>query len=150
VDLLLRFDDNGTSHDDLTLQFAGQSHVCDSYYFVLDHFPTGVEGAGKVKAVLRRLLQQWLTAVAGVQDGGMVYLPYDFSDQYTGWLRCERSADVVTVSLGWAEVEGYSFFPSDVGEYLAYLPGFRPSGPSVQAKVMELIQAVRNSINLTA
>jgi hypothetical protein len=150
MDLLLQFDDNGTSHDDLTLRFAGQPHVCDSYYLALDHFPTGAVEAGKVKVVLRRLLEQWLMAVMGVQDGGTVYLPYDFSDQHTGWLRCERSADVVTVSLGWAEVEGYSFFPSDVGEYLAHLPGFRPSGPSAQAKVMQLIQAIRNSINLTA
>lgn len=147
MDLSLRFEDNGTDHDDLVLLFAGQSRTCDAYYLALDRqLLADREDADKVHAVLRRLLEQWLAAAEGLPEGGTAYLPYDFSDQYTGWLRCQRSAGEVTVAIGWAEVEGWSFFSSAVPEYLSCLPGFRPDGPSVRVSIGELAQAIRDSI----
>src|SRR5688500_6083286 len=144
MELSLEFKDNDTAHDDRILRFAGQSWVCDSYYLALDReLLPDREDADKDRAVLRRLLEQWRSAVENVPDGGRVYLPYDFSDQYTGWLRCQRSGSVMDVCRGWAEVEGWSFFPSAVGEYLTDLHGFRPDGPSVHAPVAEVVQAVR-------
>ena len=147
MELSLRFEDNDTAHDDLVLRFAGQSWVCDAYYLALDQglFPER-EDADKVRAVLLRLLERWLSAAENVIDGGTVYLPYDFSDQYTGWLRCQRSGGVADVCRGWAEVEGWSFFPSAVGEYLTQLPGFRPDGPAVQVPLTELVQSIRESM----
>jgi hypothetical protein len=147
MDLTLRFDDKMTGHNDLVLFFAGQSWVCDSYYLALDRkLLPDREDADKVRAVLQRLLLQWLEAVDNMPDGGTVFLPYDFSDQCTAWLRCQRSGSGVTVSHGWANVEGWSFFPSAVGEYLSDLPGFRPNGPSIWVDFGELQQAIRNSL----
>src|SRR5579872_6698507 len=129
MELSLRFQDNNTGHDDLVLRFGGQSWVCDSYYLALDQeLLPEQEGAEKIKAVLRRLLEQWLVAVESMPDGSTVFLPYDFSDQYTGWLQCRRSGAEVAVSRGWAEVEGWSFMPSVIGVYLSQLPGFRIDG----------------------
>jgi hypothetical protein len=151
VDLSLRFDDNGTGHKDLVLCFAGQSWVADSYYLALDRelWPDR-EDAEKVRAVLRRLLAQWLEAVDHMPDGSTVFLPYDFSDQCTAWLRCQRSGSEVLVCRGWAGVEGWSFCPSAVGEYLSHLPGFGPEGPSVLVGVGELRQAIRTSLAVVA
>src|SRR5215470_16626877 len=116
VEPALRFEDNGTAHDDLVLRFGGESWVCDSYYLALDReLLPDREDADKVRAVLRRLLEQWLFAVENLPDNGTAYLPYDFSDQYTGWLACHRSDAQVAVSRGWAEEEGWSLSPSVVG-----------------------------------
>ena len=84
LDLSLRYEDNGTAHDDLFLRFAGQTWPCDSYYFALDRkVRPDDESPAKVKMVLRKLLEQWLTATANLPDGSATFLPYDFSDQST-------------------------------------------------------------------
>ena len=145
--LSLRYEDNDTAHDDLILQFSGERWVCDSYYLALDrNLLHGREDADKVRAVLRRLLEQWLAAVERLPDGGTAYLPYDFSDQYTGWLECQRSAGEVTVSRGFAEVEGGSFFPSAAGDLSERPRGFQVTGPTVQFSLMGLVDDVHESL----
>jgi hypothetical protein len=147
VELSLRFEDNDTAHDDLVLRFAGERWVCDSYYLALDReLLPDREDAGKVRAVLRRLLEQWLAAVERLPDGGTAYLPYDFSDQCTCWLACHRSGDEVTVTRGWADVAGWSFFPSAAGDLFARPCGFHVDGPTVRASALELVEAVRESL----
>ena len=149
MDLSLQFKHNGTAHDDLILRFAGQTRVCDTYYLAIDRglLPER-EDDYKVRAVLRRLLEQWLTAVENIRDGGIIYLPYDFSDEYTGWLQGRRSDNLLELSLGWAAIGGWSFYPSAVGEYLTQLSDFHPDGPSIQVTVAELVQAIQESISL--
>lgn len=145
MDLSLRFDENGTMHNDITLQFAGLSWTCDSYYLALDEgiFPHR-QDAAKVRAVLKRLLDQWLSAVDNLRENDSVYLPYDFSDQYTGWLRCSRSGEWAEVRRGWANLEGWAVLPSAVGHYLTDLPGFLPDGPALRSSISELTGAVRD------
>jgi hypothetical protein len=145
--LSLRFEDNDTAHDDLVLRFASERWVCDSYYLVLDReLLPDREDADKVRAVLRRLLEQWLAALGRLPDGGTAYLPYDFSDQYTGWLACQRSGSEVAVSRGWADVEGWSFFPSAAGDLSARPRGFRADGTTVRCGLPDLVEAVRGSL----
>lgn len=147
VELSLIFEDNGIGHNDLILRFAGQLYACDTYYLALDlMLLPGRTDNDKIRMVLQKLLEQWLSAVENVPDGGKVYLPYDFSDQYTGWLCCFRSGDTATVCKGWAEVEGWSISPSAVGEFLTRLPGFRVEGPTVQVLINEFTEAVRKLV----
>src|SRR6185437_15277193 len=127
-----QFEDNGRFHDDLVLRLGDQHWRCDSYYLLIDRgMLADREDASKVRDVLRRLLEQWHSSVAALREGETCYLPYDFSDQGTGWLRCEAIGPDLNVHHGWAEVEGYSFFPSEVGELLRNLTGFRPDGREV-------------------
>jgi hypothetical protein len=148
MDLSLKFLDNQTGHRDLVLRFAGQSWVSDSYYLALDG---GIlpdrEDADKIRTVLRRLLEQWLVAIDAVPDDGTLYLPYDFSDQCTGWLRCRRLGEAVEVCQGWAGVEGWSFYPSAIGDFFTHLRGFHADGPSLSASITELVLAIRQSID---
>lgn len=146
MDLSLHFEDNHTGHNDLVLRFGGEAWPCDSYYLTLDRelLPER-EDEGKVRAVLRRLLEQWLAVVEQLPDGGTAYLPYDFSDQYTGWLACQRSGDEVVLSRGWADVEGWSFFPSAAGDLFDRPRGFRPDGPRVRGSSAEVVEAIRGS-----
>ncbi|QLA81035.1 hypothetical protein EXV95_10550 [Acidovorax sp. JMULE5] len=99
MDLSLTFHDNKTGHRDIVLRFAGQEWICDSYYLAIDtELLPEVEDEGKIRAVLRRLHEQWLEAIEGLKVGEVAYLPFDFSDQCTGWLRCT------------AKSTGYSIF----------------------------------------
>ena len=107
VEISLRYEDNNTGHNDVVFLFAGQTSSCDSYYFALDGaLMPERQDVHKIRLVLRRLVEQWLTAVENIPEGGAVYLPYDFSDQYTGWLRCARSGNRVNVCQGWSPIEG--------------------------------------------
>jgi hypothetical protein len=147
VELSLRFVDNDTGHDDLILRFAGEQWVCDSYYLALDRgLLPDREDPEKIRAVLRRLLEQWLAVAEQLSDGGAAYLPYDFSDQYTGWLACRRAGGEVEVSRGWAEVEGWSFFPSDAGDLSERPRGFRVDGPTARCMSSELTEAIQASL----
>jgi hypothetical protein len=145
--LSVRFEDNKTAHDDLILRLGGQTCICDSYYLALDD---GVmpdrEDAAKVRAVLKRLLEQWLTAVENLGNGQTAYLPFDFSDQCTSWLECRRSDETITVCSGWATVEGWSFFPSAAGDLFSRPSGFHRDGPIVQGAISELTDAIRASL----
>lgn len=147
MELSLRFEDNDTAHKDIFLTFAGRVWVCDSYYLHLDsHMLPKEGGPDKVRAVLHRLLGQWLSGVENLQEGATVYLPYDFSDQYTAWLRCVRVGKIVEVCRGWAEEEGYSIFPSEIGHYLTDLQDFRAVGPLIHVPYEELLDAIRNML----
>jgi hypothetical protein len=151
LELSLTFNDNGTSHGDVLLRFAGQEWVCDSYYFAIDdETHPEAEDALKVRAVLKRLLEQWLAAVQVLKIDEHAYLPYDFSDQYTGWLRCTRIQAGFRVVQGWSSVEGWSFSPTAVGGLLHQLEGFRAKGPSMTIGANELEDAIRASTSSAA
>ena len=58
------------------------------------------------------------------------------------WLRCDAVGPDLKIQRGWAEVEGYSFFPSDVGPLLKNLTGFRPDGREVVMPREEFLRAI--------
>lgn len=143
----LRYQDNGTLHDDIRLQLEEETWTCDSYYFALDrNVREDDESTTKIKAVLRRLLEQWLMAATDLSDGGTAFLPFDFSDQCTAWVRCKRVGDEVGMSLGWSRVEGWSIFPSEIGCHLSELPDFESWTSEFRSNKEELLQAISDSL----
>ena len=117
--MILEFRDNNTLHDDLFLHFGEQIIECDSYYFALDrNIEPDNEDADKIKAVLKELLNQWKLYISGAKSGEIIYLPFDFSDEYTGCLKCEFQNDLVFLTIGYLQFEGWSFFPSDISTYV--------------------------------
>jgi hypothetical protein len=143
MDFSLRFEDNETGLGDLVLTLGAESWLCDTYYLALDQqILPEQNGVHKIRLVLKHLLQQWLSVVEGLHDGGIGFLPYDFSDQYTVWVRCIRHGDTVEVCRGWAAVEGWSVSPSELGSYMSDLPGFRCDGDIHQVDYDEVKYAV--------
>ncbi len=124
--LSLEFEENGTGHQDLVLTLGDRQWRADSYYLALDGalFPDR-EDAPKIRAVLHRLLQQWLDLVATLADRRTVYLAYDFSDQCTAWIECSREQDAVTLRLGWSTLEGWALSPSELGQHALGPRGFQ-------------------------
>ncbi|MFG2643557.1 hypothetical protein ACGFYP_21605 [Streptomyces sp. NPDC048370] len=103
------------SHDNLQLRLGPYCHTCDSFYLDNDDTATA---SPDLRGNLVRLLEQWRSQVDGLRGTvGTAYLPYDFSDECTGWLRV-GSADGhnAEVQAGWSMVNGWGFTPSD---YLA-------------------------------
>lgn len=126
--LRLTFDDNGTSHGDLRLQFGKFARTGDSYYLGLD---TGIEPAddsrpAKIQAVLRHLLEQWSERLRHLADEETTYLPFEFSDEYTGWLRCRRLGENIQVDIGWSMLPGYEVRPSEFHAHPFRVPDFDP------------------------
>lgn len=147
MDLHFTFEDNGTTHDDLLLTLGDSVWRCDSYYLALDD---GVladeEDARKVRAVLRALLEKWREAIAELADGVTAYLPYDFSDQCTAWLACERNGRDLLVRHGWANVEGWTMTPSTPSSLVEMPAGFRPDSGPWSVPVDDFLKGIARSI----
>jgi hypothetical protein len=126
--LLLRFVPNGRWHEDLILEFAGHTFVCDSYYFSL--YATQHDPIAGTKRVLRDSLGQWYDLVASLHGNAPIYLPYDLSDQCTGWLRCMLVGDeVVQVCQGASRLEGHRVALTDLKRHAAEVSDFTACGP---------------------
>ncbi|WP_329117889.1 hypothetical protein [Streptomyces sp. NBC_01353] len=118
-------------HSDLRLSLGPYLHTCDSYYLVIDESPTASRRLG---ANLARLLEQWKDQVDELKGaGGTAYLPYDFSDQCTAWLRVTstdgRDAEV---HAGWSLVEAWGIEPSN---YVATAPEITDFDPIANAQI---------------
>ncbi|MFE6932165.1 hypothetical protein ACFVDT_09075 [Streptomyces sp. NPDC057699] len=133
TDVALHFDRVRTkgSRNDLRLCIGTYQHGCDSYYFALDDSPSVPGGLGHR---LSRLLEQWSSQVADLRSGGgTAYLPYDFSDQCTAWLRVTSAdGEAAEVQAGWSLVEGWGIYPSD---YLSAAPAVSDFDPITGARV---------------
>jgi hypothetical protein len=147
MDPSLTFKPNRTGHNDVVLYFAEQEWICDSYYFALDNeLLPDIESEEKVRLVLKRLLEQWLEAIRALKVGEVAYLPYDFSDQCTGWLRCTCKPRGYAIAHGWSGVEGWSFAPSAIGILIRELGDFRASGAERVMEADVLVAAIGSSL----
>jgi hypothetical protein len=149
--LSLEFKDNNTGHDDIILTIGEREIVGDAYYFALDR---GVlpeqEDAEKIRIVLKVLLKQWLAAIPSEESDMVVYLPFGFFDQCTYWLKCHFKESNVLVYSGWSNVEGYSFFPSEISKYLPLVSDFEADGPPIELSKVEFYAAINESLSKAA
>ncbi|MGW2340211.1 hypothetical protein [Streptomyces sp. NPDC001661] len=140
--LALRFERRTTkgAHNDLQLRIASYRHRCDSYYLAIDESPTALRHLG---ASLTRLLAQWLEQVDELRvAGGVAYLPYDFSDQCTAWLRVS-SADgcAADVQAGWSLVEAWGIEPSNYRATAPEITDFDPiPNAQIECSMSDLMQ----------
>ncbi len=117
--MFLEFRDNNTLHNDLIFNFDGQIIECDSYYFALDRLiEPEKEDSNKIKKVLTKLLEQWQLYVSRSKSGEIIFLPFDFSDEYTGCLKCEFQNSEVCTTVGYLGFEGWILFPSDISKFV--------------------------------
>ena len=127
---ILKYVYNGRGHEDLILSLPNYERVADTYYFALDSgIRAGDESFEKVRTIIASLLAQWNNAVSSRES--VVFLPYDFSDEYTGCLRVLIEDKVVHVTPGFSKREGWSFSPSDISGYVHSVSDFRTDGPSI-------------------
>lgn len=132
-------------HRDLSVRLGTWCHVCDTYYFALDETSSA---DAEVPEALVRLLEQWSDQVQLLKPtGGTAFLPFDFSDQYTGWFRVTSANGRDTrVEAGWSNIEGWSFYPSDISETARNISDFRAiTGATAQCSIDELLACIAAS-----
>ncbi|MET9960969.1 hypothetical protein ABZ128_18265 [Streptomyces sp. NPDC006326] len=144
ADLALRFEriSSRGAHNDLRLSIGTHRHVCDSYYFAIDQSPTAA-GAG-LGTKMGRLLEQWNEQVAElVGSGGIAYLPYDFSDQCTAWLRVSSpDGQTALVQAGWSRIEAWGIEPSDYAD-TPEVTDFAPiDGAGIECSLLDLTACI--------
>lgn len=116
----------------------------DGCYFGIS--PDDPDHGAPLQIGLRRLLLQWIQVLSTPEDA-LLYLPFDFSDEFTRWLACQKIGDQLLVVFGWAPIEGWAFTPSDFSQFVDGVPGFRPDEPLVvqQFYLPRFISLVRHS-----
>jgi len=129
--ITLTFEDNGRLHGDLVLHIGDAQWRCDSYFLWCEDVRPNLDHVPIVRRVLAKLIEQWAASIRTLEPKHFCFLPYDFSDQSTGWLRCNLVGDDLVVQHGWSTVEGWSFAPSDVGKLMTNLPDFKSEGSPV-------------------
>jgi hypothetical protein len=104
-----------------------ESRTGESYYLGLQ--PNGEAGDFRPVEGTIQLLRMWIRLLVDLPDGQQLFLPFDFSDEYTRWLTLRREFRYVTIVFGWASVEGWAISPSDLSQYANCLPDFMPDEP---------------------
>ena len=110
------------------VQIGEEVRTGDLYYLGID--PRNKDHECSVDVGLVRLINGWIETLLANEGKRIFCLPFDFSDEFTRWLACEKNGNRITVVFGWAEVEGWSFSPSEFSEHSRDLKGFRPDEPT--------------------
>ncbi|MEZ6128458.1 MAG: hypothetical protein R3C59_07230 [Planctomycetaceae bacterium] len=116
-----------TNGDQFRVQIGDEVRSGDLYYLGID--PRNKDHNCDAGVGLQRLIDGWIEAILSNSDGQIFYLPFDFSDEFTRWLACEKRESEITIVFGWAEVEGWSFSPSDFSEQSRDLKAFLADEP---------------------
>lgn len=111
------------------IQIGEEVRSGDLYYLGID--PRNKDHDCSSDIGLMRLIDGWIETIITNDDNCTFYLPFDFSDESTRWLACEKSNSEITIVCGWAEVEGWSFSPSDFSALSRDLSGFQPDEPTI-------------------
>ena len=114
--------------EQFSVRVGDEQRTGELYYLGID--PAASDHDCSPEDGLQRLISGWIAELIQAEDGRILYLPFDFSDEYTRWLACEKSSSNVTCVFGMAEVEGWSFSPSDFSGLARSLQGFQPDKPT--------------------
>lgn len=109
-------------HNNLFLELPKINFIkeADTYYFALDNlFMREIETSTKVRLNLINLFEHWINSINNLKKDDIVYLPFDFSDQYIGCLRIEKiDIDNISLSYGYTtQYDGTSLSPSSFEDF---------------------------------
>ena len=117
-----------TDGEQFQVRVGEEVRTGDLYYLGID--PRNRDYDCSVELGLIRLLDGWIETIIANKPKRIFYLPFDFSDEFTRWLACEKHGHEITVVFGWAEVEGWSFSPSEFSKHSRDLKEFRADEPT--------------------
>ena len=115
------------SDNQIEVQVGSESRAGESYYLGLQ--PASENHDFRPATGTTQLVGEWIRLLSDLQDGQQLFLPFDFSDEYTRWLTWHRVGLEVTIIFGWATVEGWSISPRDLSQYAHGVPGFMTDEP---------------------
>jgi hypothetical protein len=117
----------------------------------LDHPDFAVNG-GHLDGI--HTLNCWISELERLSGGGgpVVLLPFNFSDQCTGWLRIGPVHNrLVEVQAGWSSVSQYELAPSDLTAASSRILDFEPvRNAAIERPLSDIIGAVVSVRNALA
>jgi hypothetical protein len=106
-------DNNQGGHNDILFQISGLTNekAFDSYFFILamernknvDKLDFGVAG----------LFEYWKEKTLLMADNNTIFLPIDFSDEYTGCIKVEKVDMSLILTYGFSRIMGLNVNPLD-------------------------------------
>ncbi|MCW3465008.1 hypothetical protein [Chitinophaga nivalis] len=139
-------DSGNGGHDDLhvVVQDVMEGYF-DTYYFWLKLESVGSKD---IKAGVASLIAYWIACISNSSPNDIIYLPIDFSDEYTGCLRVEKLSGRLKVTYGYSLTEGYSVNPLDPGDYYNSIADFKAQATEeLLVSEADLIQSLHRAID---
>ena len=117
---------------DITVEIAGMHFHGDSDYFLNDNpLPdTKATPAEKVNLGLKTLVRQWIEELEQIGEAPL-YLPFQFEDEGSRWMRCQALENLLEICVGWSHVAGYSVSPYFIKDHVTSLSDFEPEAESI-------------------
>ncbi len=141
-------DNKKGGHDDLIFSIEGlvDKLILDTYYFIIEIEP--YETLQDIKNAVGQLLTYWLTEIQNVDEGKQIYLPIDFSDQYTGCLKVLKQGESIQLTYGFSDREGYSINPLSPGDYSTTITDFKDTqNKTIEVTSDDFMNSVRHQID---
>src|SRR5690242_569135 len=98
-------------HDDLLFLIPNliDFKTFDTYYFGLAVEPA--ESIEDIKKAVSCLIQFWIDKIEKIENGEIIFLPIDLSDEYTGCLKVQKKETCLALAYGYSRREGWSVDP---------------------------------------
>lgn len=144
IDIL---DNDRGGHDDLLVSIGTVTGdlKLDTYYFALEIEPKfEVHG---IKVAVACLLEFWVEKINQMVNSETIYLPIDFSDEYTGCLQVNRIDNELELKYGLSRREGYSVDPINPHNYYKEIDDFSADSERVDRIEREiLVNSIQDQI----
>lgn len=142
----VRVNPGAGGHSDLFLSIPllGLEVCADTYYFVVAMEEQEIKvDEGVVRQSVVALLKYWIEKVSACDEGAVIHLPFDFSDQYTGCLQVTSKGSNLLLSYGFSLTEGWRVDPLNPSLDFQSVCDFeaRPSR-EIEVPVVEFLDAV--------
>lgn len=117
-------DNDKGGHDDLLFSIPDLigDREFDTYYFCIA--VETAETIDDIKNAVSQLLQFWIDKVSESKNGETIFLPIDFSDQYTGCLKVNKNDGQLILTYGFSRREGYAVDPLNPENYYKEISDF--------------------------
>jgi hypothetical protein len=116
--------ENKSGHKDLIISFTGLVDLTlDTYYFAIAVKPD--ETFKATKTAIAQLLSYWQATIQNSLGDQTIYLPIDFSDEYTGCFKIHNRGETLMVTYGFSSRQGYSVSPIDPNDYSTTVTDFQ-------------------------
>ncbi|MES2775834.1 MAG: hypothetical protein V4722_16790 [Bacteroidota bacterium] len=142
-------ENNECRHRDLKFSIKGliERQEFDTYFFAvqIDDF----ENLREIKNAVVNLLNYWAMETQNAKDDRPIYLPIDFSDEYTGCIRVLGQGDQVVLTYGFSHLEGHSVNPLNPGNYCNSISDFEMTvNQSIEVSKIDFLNSIAHQIRL--
>lgn len=124
-------ENNKGGHEDLLFSIPNliEDQIFDTYYFYLAVEPA--ETIDHIKYAVSNLIQFWRNKISGIKKDETIFLPIDFSDQYTGCLNVRKQDEKLVLIYGYSNREGYAVDPLNPENYYKEITDFEADSENI-------------------